>query len=506
MQPREAGPFDRGIRRTDMYNRRNAILFVVIGLAVFFASVSLHDALSRPSFLATNVRDFKSFYCAGEAVLQHADPYRVEPLRACTHRVVSWEPAWLVVPAPLPAYSLVLFAALAMLPFHTASLIYETLLVAGVLIGALALARLTGWSPLLTLVILIPTDGFLNVSYGGFVPLVIAALCVGALALERGAMTVVAICLGIAMLEPHVALPAFLAVLIGVPRARVAICSVAAVLVALSIAAVGVGINVEYLRTELPLVALGEVAANDQYSLTRVLAAIGMSPGRAVSIGSASFLFMLVVGVALSLRLATRRRLAYLLLLPPAAGMLGGSYIHDVQLVAAIPLALLIASDVPALRAWSLGAVVLLLLPALSHRFAAFPAPAIFVLAAIASLLEMLKATAQPGWRKSSALILQIVLVVAVGASVVQGIRANSRAAQPIAAPAITAPSISANDFAPEVWGKYLTSIPPEHGASHYIIEKLPAWFAMTVLVLCAVRLAGIDKRAVRSRVTTSEA
>lgn len=488
-----------------MYNRRNALLFIIIGLAVFFASVSAHDALSHPSFLATNVRDFKSFYCAGEAVLQHADPYRVEPLRACTHRVVSWEPSWLVVPAPLPGYSLAFFAALAMLPYQTASLAYETLLVAGVLIGALALSRLTGWSPLVTLLVLIPTDGFLNISYGGFMPIVIAALCVGALALERGALTVAAICLGIAMLEPHVALPAFLAVIIGVPRARVAMLSVAAVLVVVSIAAVGVGINVEYLRTELPLVALGEVAANDQYSLTHVLAAIGMSPARAVSIGSASFLFMLAVGVTLALRLAKRRRLAYLLLLPPAAGMFGGSYIHDVQLVAEIPLALLIASDVPALRAWSLGAAILLLLPALSHRFAAFPAPAIFVLGAIVSLLELLKAIAQPGWRKSSVWLGQIIFVAAVGLSIVQGVHANSRIAQPIAAPVIPAPTISATEFAPEVWGKYLTSITPEHGASHYIIEKLPAWFAIMILIFCALRLAGFDKRAVEARVASPE-
>jgi hypothetical protein len=487
-----------------MYNRRNALLFIVIGFAVFFASVGAHDALSRPSFLATNVRDFKSFYCAGEAVLQHADPYRVEPLRACTHRVVSWEPTWLVVPAPLPGYSLAFFAALATLPFQTASLAYEALLVAGVLIGALALARLTGWSPLLTLLVLIPTDGFLNVSYGGFMPIVVAALCVGALALERGAMTVVAICLGIAMLEPHVALPAFLAVLIGVPRARVATCAVAAVLVAISIAAVGVSINVEYFRTELPLVALGEVAANDQYSLTRVLAAIGMSPARAVSIGSASFLFMLAVGVTLGLRLAKRRRLAYLLLLPPAAGMLGGSYIHDVQLVAEIPLALLIASDVPALRGWSLGAALLLLLPALSHRFAAFPAPAIFVLAAMVSLLELFKTTAEPAWRKKTALLAQIVVVAAVGLSIVQGVHANSRIAQPIAAHAVAEPVISASEFAPQVWGDYLTSIPPEHAASRYILEKLPAWFAITILVLCALRLASVDERAVQARVRTA--
>ena len=489
-----------------MYNRRNALLFIVIGFAVFIACTSVHDALSRPSFLATNVRDFKSFYCAGEAVLQHADPYRVEPLRACTHRVVSWEPAWLVVPAPLPAYSLVFFAALAMLPYQTASFVYEMLLVAGVLIGALALARLTGWSPLVTLLVLIPTDGFLNVSYGGFMPLVIAALCVGALALERGALTVVAICLGIAMLEPHVALPAFIAVLVGVPRARVAMCSVVAVLVAVSIAAVGVEINVEYVRTVLPLVALGEVAANDQYSLTHVLAAIGMSPSRAVSIGSASFLFMLAVGVTLALRLAKRRRLAYLLLLPPAAGMLGGSYIHDVQLVAEIPLALLIATDAPALGAWSIGAAILLLLPALSHRFAAFPAPAIFVLTAIVSLLEQLKATVQAGWRKRSALLLEIVVVAGVGATIVQGIHANSRTAQPIAAQAVAAPAISASDFAPQVWGEYLTSIPLEHGASHYIIEKLPGWFAIALLMLCALRLAVVDERSMPARIATTDA
>jgi hypothetical protein len=186
--------------------------------------------------------------------------------------------------------------------------------------------------------------------------------------------------------------------------------------------------------------------------------------------------------------------------------MFGGSYIHDVQLVAEIPLALLIASDVPALRAWSLGSAILLLLPALSHRFAAFPAPAIFVLAAMVSLLELLKATAQPGWRKTSALLAQIVIVVGVGASIVQGVHANSRIVQPVTASAVTAPAISASEFAPQVWGEYLASIAPEHGASYYIIEKLPAWFAIAILIFCAGRLASVDGRAVNPRVTASEA
>ena len=57
-------------------------------------------------------------------VREHADPYRVEPLRSCEHRAGELAPPanadWEVIPAPYPGYVMALYALMALLALVSA--------------------------------------------------------------------------------------------------------------------------------------------------------------------------------------------------------------------------------------------------------------------------------------------------------------------------------------------------------------------------------------------------
>jgi len=471
---------------------RSEFVALVIGLATFLAAAASYAALRHASFVADNALDFKAFYCAGEAVLKHADPYRVEPLRACMHRLEpSYGPAWLVTPAPFPGYVLALFAALAKLPFESARVVWEIVTVVSVLVAGVALARLTQWSPLMTTLALIPTAGFVNLLYGETTPIVVAALTLGALELERGRFVVPALAAGVSLIEPHVGAPVVLALFLAVPRARPWVACVALTIAVVSVATLRLRYNLEYFRFELPLQAFSEVTADDQYSLTWLLSALGQRPATALALGSASYALMLALGVALSTYLGTRRRLGYVMLLPPAAVALGGTFVHDVQIAVAIPFAFLLACDVRPLRLWALGAVPLLLLPATSMRHPGFPIPALTALAVVYLIGRMI-AKNQPPLQRALIYVAQAALVGVVAMWLWSGHRGAAAVTPPVA---IAAPKISPDDYAPVVWGAYLRATGDLGKPKlHYIVEKIPGWFGLIVLVFGAARAVLITR------------
>ncbi|GAC1522262.1 MAG: hypothetical protein NVS2B8_03260 [Vulcanimicrobiaceae bacterium] len=472
------------------------MICAVIVLTVIASSlaVSYVGVKTAGTLVASKSSDFREFYCAGEAVVRRADPYRVEPLRSCTRRVEPrTDPAWLVTPAPLPGYTLALFALLATLPFDLARLVWEGACTASVLLAALALARLTRRSWILMLVVLLPTDGFLNFNYGEIPPLVIAALAVGALALERQKVALPAICAGIAMLEPHVGLPALIALFIARPRARVWAIGVAIALALTSVVAIGLPSNVEYFRFILPLQAAAEVMSNDQYSFTHVAATLGVAPPAAIALGSLWYLAMVILGVRLAVVLGRRRRLAYVLLIPPAAAVFGGSFVHDIEIAAALPLALLIFVDAPALRMWVLGAVICLLLPATSHRLTFFPLPALSALLATIVLTRIAAQDRSPEQRgvlfASIALVAGAVVVWLSFGTPAPHAHGGARVV------AIAAHPVSESAYAPVVWAAFIRSnVESSASSPRYLVEKIPAWLALTGLLGCSIRLALVTR------------
>jgi len=117
-----------------MVQKGSTVLFIAVTLALAGVSLLLayHGSVERQSF--------KAFYCAGVAVKERADPYRVEPLRACERRLApSNLPDGYVEPAPLPGYAMAPFGALAMLSPRLAALLFATLLALAATLSACAL-------------------------------------------------------------------------------------------------------------------------------------------------------------------------------------------------------------------------------------------------------------------------------------------------------------------------------------------------------------------------------
>jgi hypothetical protein len=333
-------------------------LMALVALVLLYGAQSLwiHSPI-RPG-----VSDFRVVYCGERAAIrERADPYRVEPLRSCEHRVhvEPDEPAWSVTPFPLPGYTTAAFAPLAFLPFPVARLVWIVLLVISFGLAAAAIATVLDVSGLAVGLVFAPTLGILNLDYGEPVLVSVAALCLSALAVHKQRPTLAALAAAVAMVEPHVGLPGALGVLVFVPRARRTLVPAAAVFAAVSFATLGFGECLEYVRGFLPAQARAELGADDQFSLTHLLHVFGAPAQVALPLGSLSYLAMTLVGLWLARRFVERSFTpALFVLVPVATAMIGGPFIHDVQIAAALPAALVLAR-----RYWpARGAVALLAL------------------------------------------------------------------------------------------------------------------------------------------------
>lgn len=317
------------------------------GARAAFAAVALGLALASLMLAhrgSVEHQSFKAFYCGGTAVRERADPYTVEPLRSCERALELESPApGYVEPAPMPGYVLALFAPLSALPPTLAAEIFSLLLVVASALSALALAPLVRAPGYAVLLALAPLT-LLNVAYGEVPPLATLAICASAYFLAKGRWHAAGIAVALALVQPNVGLPAALAVLLFAPKSRVAIVATGAALAALSLAALGVSRNVEYLTRVLPLMADAEIVASDQYSLSHLLYVLGVPAGLALTVGKAWFALAAVAGIGIAARCSGEGRRELLALLPPAAVTLFGIYLHDIQIIIALPAALVLAA------------------------------------------------------------------------------------------------------------------------------------------------------------------
>jgi len=319
------------------------LLIVPIGGLVVLQHVR-HPA--GPTMLDNYALDFRVVYCAAEAARHGQDPYLVEPLRSCEHRVglEPNEPAWSVTPEPLPGYAIGLFVPFSLLPFAFAKALYLTIMLLSVALAAAALGAMLRAPTLAVYLVLAPMAGYLNLFYGEPVPLAMGALCVAGYLLGLGKPRWAAVVATLAAVQPHLALPALIALFVFVPRARLALLAALAVLAAIGLATLGIERNLEYFTTVLPLHARAELLANDQFGLSRVLYLLGVPSQLALTLGSVSYALAAVVGLIFARRFANAlERPALLVLFPVAAVTLGGAFVHDVQIAAALPAMLLLA-------------------------------------------------------------------------------------------------------------------------------------------------------------------
>jgi hypothetical protein len=329
---------------------RRLLLMGAIGLAAVVFALLMPDLTARGHDTPiTNPNDFRAFYCGGASVDAGRDPYRTQPLLACELAVLRANSLPLgdrqVIPAPLPPYALALFGLLAHLPFLAASMIWAFAGIFAISAAAILMTRLTDFRLGLTAAIMAPVVVSTSLHLGQIVPVVVCALCGAALSLRHRRHGLAAAALACAMIEPHVALPAFIATALFVPAMRRPLVVSAGFLMALSLAAVGPAVCLEYGARVLPLHARSEVVNyGAQYSLTSLLWAFGVDKELALRIGEFSYAFFAIGGLALAHRLARHcSDEALLVLMPPAFVLIAGVFMHVQQMVVALPFAMLLS-------------------------------------------------------------------------------------------------------------------------------------------------------------------
>lgn len=311
--------------------------------------------------------DFRAFYCSGMALREGHDPYRTEFLRACeAGQTDDWYVKLLptvTLPAPQPTYDIAFFSLFSLLPFAAAKALWGALIAASMFVTAAALIRLTRVSPAITLAVLVISLIGISISLGQIVPLYLAAACGAALLLQEGKPQWAGAVACLTLIEPHLGLPLCVSLAVWERRSRLPLAIGAGILASIGIAFAGAAANIEYFRTVLPLHALSELDSDGQLSLSVILHALGMSDGRAVQIGTLSYLAVNAIGIwaarPAALRLGSR---ALLVAVPAATAVVGGSFMHSTEIVAAIPLALLLVPHQP-YRAAFAAALVLLAIP-----------------------------------------------------------------------------------------------------------------------------------------------
>ncbi|HEY2476794.1 MAG TPA: glycosyltransferase 87 family protein [Candidatus Cybelea sp.] len=432
--------------------------------------------------------DFPDFYCAGRVLNRRESPYTYEPLRTCEHAVNSGgafrskffraNPA-IAVPAPLPAYDFVPYMLLARLSPRTASMIDGIAIVAAVAACLIALAAL-GVPAGLAVAALFLSTLYMELNTGQVVPFALVAFTFCGLALARRRDFLAGILAVLTAIEPSVGLPVTLATFLFVPRARWAIGLASVILAALALRLVGGSTLVQYLSSVLPAQAASEIHFPYQYSLTYLLAFVGVSPDAARVAGAASYLLMLIIGLwiasAASRRLERRELIAFI---PALCALIGGTYLHPEELCFAIPALLIMA---PMARGVSRVALALALCALAIPWLLVWGSKQLFLASIFVCVIILLR--------------LQIGMRIAFGSLCIIAAIVYALELHPPHLPVPTASlrPYAASELVQDEWRSYAGS--RSSSDPLWIFIKLPTWAALLIGLFVAARCAADAKAA----------
>lgn len=416
--------------------------------------------------------DFQDFYCAGAALDARADPYRYEPLHRCEH-AVNTTPAYRndpnrIVPAPAPPYVLPVFAPVSRLDFGAARIVMASAILAAFLLAVAGLTLAGVPLDIAALAFAFPA-GYLLLDAGQIVPFALAALVWCGVALRRGNDVLAGVLGALVLIEPHLGLPVVAALLVSVPRSRIAVVVSAICLGAIGELAVGSATFFEYLSRVLPAQAAAETSYLYQYSLTYLLATAHVPARLALTLGELSYMLTAVLGIVWGRRLARSLGQRSLLVFVPAATiLLGGSYMHMIDIAMAIPAAAVLALSLPQ-RSRTVAAVSLVLLSvpwiAVWITKKLFLAT-LFVVAVLSVRLL--------GWAAAFA-------IFCVVAAVIYGFELR-----PPAGFVATTPPAAPDDLAQTAWAAYAAQLRSDTWA--WLAIKVPTWCALAGLFVVASR------------------
>lgn len=351
---------------------------VVVALAVLPLVVSLVVEAKRDFLL-----DFSAFYCAGRAAIEGRSPYEIEPLRTCEHltgpalRVTN--NSSLVLPVPLPGYAIAGIRPIALLPFSLASVFWLIGLFGACILSVIVLARVTGseWESVAAALSL--SLATISITLGQVVPFAFLAICLCAYFAASGRWQIASIAAIGSMVEPHLGIALCISIFAWIPSCRWTILTSLSALGLLSILTLGPDQAYLYLAQVLPAHSLSEAGFSEQYSVTSILAYLGLADIEAVRIGSAWFAVMVVLGVVVAGSIWKKTRdAAALVLVPPAFSVFGGVFVHVTQIsIAVAPALWLVAREKKGRQIAATVAMLLLVFPwKVSYSPAAILAPA----------------------------------------------------------------------------------------------------------------------------------
>ena len=326
---------------------RIASVSLVLGL--FLSALAGFGVLGQRSVVAL---DYRAFYCAGMSLRFHANPYHATFLRSC--EIHSTDPEYgnrlkgAALPAPQPLYDIALFSAFSTLPFAVSKALWGAVLGIAIFCSTVSLIRLTGLSPPLVFGILGVSVVADALALGQIIPIYTAAAFSAALLAKEKKFEWAGAAASLTMIEPHLGLPVCAALALWAPRARLPLTVGAVILGVVAFIAGGLSVNAEYVTTVLPLHALSEVASDGQLSLSVILHAVGIPSMRAIQFGTLSYLAMSAFGIVAGRSMSVRYdNWAYCVAVPAACAVVGGSFLHGTEVVAAIPFALLMVGTPP---------------------------------------------------------------------------------------------------------------------------------------------------------------
>lgn len=295
--------------------------------------------------------DFKSFYCSARVLLAHENPYGTAPLSRC-ESIPAPAPLFVtnpgeVLPAPLPGYVIAAFVPLALLPFAAACVLWLLLSIAAIAAGALLLERAgiaDAWSVAVALALLFAAD---CLPVGELPPIAFAGLALAVWGAHERRAWPVALGIALTFTEPQIGIALFVAACALGRRFALPAAGAVVALGALSLVAVGIAGNLEYVRVVLPAHLISELPSVLQYSLSWMLYRVGVSAGAAILGGRLCWIAMLGVTAAFARGTLARSRPHIALLAAPAFAVVGGPFLHLDHIALAVPAALWLASQYP---------------------------------------------------------------------------------------------------------------------------------------------------------------
>jgi Glycosyltransferase family 87 len=455
-----------------------------IAAALVFAALTAlglqTSVVVRTGFL---MGDFRAFYCAARVAAHGADPYRTEPLRSCETAVGTTlffeKNPGVTIPAPLPGYVIAALVPLAVLPFAVAATLWSVLLLLAWLACIVALSRFARISWEISLAVFALSLGAISLPFGEVVPLSLGCICLAAYFAWQGRDRAAAIAAAGAMIEPHLGLPVCAALAVCRPATRLPLAIGLGALGAISLAALGPATNLEYFASVLPAHALSEMNRDTQYSFTAVLAALGTSQTAALRGGFLWYVAMLAAGTLVAGILAKQTRNgAFVVCVPPAFAVFGGTFIHVTQIAAALPAAVLLVAY--SSRAYRTLAIVALLALAVPWGWVISPAMIVVPLVPVGYL-------AWRYWTPNRAAI----LLAGIGCAVISLALLELMTATPHTATHVLAPAIDPR-LAEASWSLFTAKGSTNALASWML--RLPTWAALALLLSLLARQAAATR------------